>query len=81
VFNPFKSSDTELTQLNNQLVAAPASQADAIARQIQERLVDLAWFVPVVSTPLVTLYRSDVTGVNSGPQRNVPYVQEIQPAG
>jgi peptide/nickel transport system substrate-binding protein len=80
LFNPFKSADPTLAALNDRLVAAPTEQAPAIARQIQARLVDQAWFVPVVSTPLVTMYRSTVTGVNASPRRNVPYMNEIRPA-
>src|SRR6185437_17149757 len=52
-FNPFKSTDPTLTALNNQLVAAPAADASQIAQKMQARLVDLAWFVPVLATPLV----------------------------
>jgi peptide/nickel transport system substrate-binding protein len=80
LFNPFKSADSTLAALNDRLVAARGTEATEIARQIQTRLVDQAWFVPVVATPLVTMYRPTVTGVNASPRRNVPYMNEIRPA-
>jgi hypothetical protein len=47
---------------------------------MQDVLVSQAWFVPVVATPLVVLYSSQVTGVNATAERNVAYLTEIKPA-
>jgi peptide/nickel transport system substrate-binding protein len=79
-FNPFKTASAQLTALDNELNAAPAAAEPGIAQQIQSYLVSQAWFVPVVATPLVVLYRPDVTGVNATPQRNVVYMTEIRPS-
>jgi peptide/nickel transport system substrate-binding protein len=79
-FNPFKTRDPELDDLNEQLSAAPTAEAPAIARQVQALIVNDAWFVPVVATPLVVLYRSDVTGVTAEPERPVIYAPEIAPS-
>ena len=79
-FNPFKTASAQLTALDSELNAAPAAAEPGIAQQMQSYLVSQAWFVPVVATPLVVLYRPDVTGVNATPQRNVVYMTEIRPA-
>ena len=79
-FNPFKSASPQLATLDGQLSAASAVQAPAIARQMQAYLVQQAWFVPVVATPLVVLYGQQVTGVSATSARNVVYMTEIRPA-
>jgi len=80
LFNPFKTANPQLVTLDNELSAASAVEEPALARQMQAILVDQAWFVPVVATPLVVLYSQQVTGVNATPQRNVVYMTEISPA-
>jgi peptide/nickel transport system substrate-binding protein len=80
IFNPFKSASPQLSALDSELNAATAANEPALARDMQGFLVDQAWFVPVVATPLVVLYRSDVSGVEATPQRNVVYMTEIKPA-
>lgn len=80
-FNPFKTVDARLDDLNRRLSAAPTAQAPAIARQMQALTVRQAWFAPVVSTPLVVLYRPQVTGVTAAQERPVVYTPEIAPRG
>jgi peptide/nickel transport system substrate-binding protein len=79
LFNPLKAASTDLSRLYYKLIAAPGPQAAAIARQMQQLLVEQAWFVPVVATPLVVLYRPGVAGVNATTKRNVVYFNEIRP--
>lgn len=78
--NPFKSSDPRLEQINQKLVAASPEQAGKYARQMQEFLLDQAWFVNVEAAPLVVIYRPEVTGVNGTEQRDNIYTNEIRPA-
>jgi peptide/nickel transport system substrate-binding protein len=80
LYNPFKTTDSQLTTLDGELDAASSSAEPAIASQMQGVLVSQAWFVPVVATPLVVLYSSQVTGVNATAERNVAYMTEIKPA-
>lgn len=80
LFNPFKTASTQLTALDGELNAASAAEEPGIAEQMQSYLVSQAWFVPVVATPLVVLYRPDVTGVDATSRRNVVYMNEIRPA-
>ena len=81
LFNPFKSTNADLSGLYEQLIAAATDQAPAIARQMQKIVVEEAWFAPVVASPLVDLYRSDITGVTSTDFRVQEYTTEIRPAG
>jgi len=81
LFNPFKSSNAELSRLYYKLIATPTAKMPAVARQMQGVIVHQAWFVPVVATPLVVFYSKNVTGVNATPNRNVVYASEIAPAG
>jgi peptide/nickel transport system substrate-binding protein len=80
LYNPFKTTDSQLTTLDGELNAASPSAEPAIASHMQDVLVSQAWFVPVVATPLVVLYSSQVTGVNATAERNVAYLTEIKPA-
>lgn len=80
LFNPFKSTDSELSRLYYKLIATPTAKMPAVAQQMQAVLVHQAWFVPVVATPLVVFYSPHVTGVNATPRRNVIYASEIAPA-
>jgi ABC-type transport system substrate-binding protein len=80
LFNPFKSTNSDLTRLYYKLIATPTSKMPAVARQMQDVLVRQAWFVPVAATPLVVLYSPKVTSVNATSQRNVIYASEITPA-
>ena len=80
LFNPFKSTNSQLSKLYYKLIATPTAKMATVARQMQDVLVQQAWFVPVVATPLVVFYTPSVTGVNATPQRNVIYASEIAPA-
>jgi peptide/nickel transport system substrate-binding protein len=80
-WNAFKSQDPRLDALYAELIAAPPEQADAVARKMQRFLVEQAWYAPVVVTPLAHLHSKDVAGVTATPERVVPYVREIRPAG
>jgi peptide/nickel transport system substrate-binding protein len=81
LFNPFKSTNAELSRLYEQLIAAPSDQAPSIARKMQQIVVEEAWFAPVLASPLVDLYRSEIAGVTSTDFRVQEYTTEIRPAG
>jgi len=81
LFNPFKSTNAELSRLYDQLIAAPSDQAPSIARKMQQIVVEEAWFAPVLASPLVDLYRSEIAGVTSTDFRVQEYTTEIRPAG
>jgi peptide/nickel transport system substrate-binding protein len=63
LYNPFHSSDPQLTSLYSQAAAAdPASRAE-LNKKIIARLADQAWFVPVTFTPQFVFARSTVAGI------------------
>ncbi|MDR2294256.1 MAG: ABC transporter substrate-binding protein [Microbacterium sp.] len=61
VFNPLGSTDPEIERLYHEAIAAPADEARALYEQIQTKLVEEAWFAPVVFAP-VFLYAGDGVG-------------------
>jgi peptide/nickel transport system substrate-binding protein len=81
-FNPFRSSDPQLTDLYGRLAGAPPEQIGAMSRQIQQRLVDLAWFAPVGLAPLVYYADKSVDpgSLKTSPQAPIPPIAEIRPA-
>jgi hypothetical protein len=48
---------------------------------MQQIVVEEAWFAPVLASPLVDLYRSEIAGVTSTDFRVQEYTTEIRPAG
>lgn len=63
VFNGFKTADPTVERLYQQAAAAePKTRAD-LDRQIEEYLVDQAWFAPVAFAPVLYFSRSDLGGV------------------
>lgn len=81
-FNPFHYSDAELDSLYEQYNAASGEAGDDLARQINKRLVDQAWTLPVVGSPLPYYSVAEVTGVDAtSGNAGVPLFTEIRPAG
>jgi ABC-type transport system substrate-binding protein len=64
VFNPFQSSADDLNALFGQAAATDdeAQRAD-LDQQMQEYLVENAWFAPVTTTPFFYFTRTDLGGV------------------
>jgi peptide/nickel transport system substrate-binding protein len=81
-FNPFRSSDAQLTALYGRLAGAAPEQIGAMSRQIQQRLVDLAWFAPVGLAPLVYYADKSVDpkSLKTSPQAPIPPLTDIRPA-
>jgi len=77
---PFANTDTgPLTTLYNELLAAPPSKVDSIARQMQQYIVQQAWYINVSGTPLASFYSPKVTGVDATPARPFLYLREVAP--
>ena len=81
-FNPFKSTDPQLDALYKQYDAATPEEGAALEKQINARLVDLAWAVPVVGAPLSYYESSGVTGLETATAANsgVPLLTDLRPA-
>jgi ABC-type transport system substrate-binding protein len=64
VFNPFQSSSDDLTKLYAQAAATSGDTArGTLDSQIEDYLVENAWFAPVTTTPFFYFTRSDLGGV------------------
>jgi peptide/nickel transport system substrate-binding protein len=77
---PFKSTSPQLNNIYDQLITAPTSTEPTVAKEMQQYLVQNAWYLPVAATPLAEFYRSKITGVNATPQRNTDYDVEFASA-
>ena len=63
VFNGFHTDDPRVAELYTQAAAAdPETRAD-LDRQLQEYLVENAWFAPVAFSPVLYFSRADLGGV------------------
>ncbi|HEY3683054.1 MAG TPA: ABC transporter substrate-binding protein [Streptosporangiaceae bacterium] len=77
--NPFHSSDATLEGLDRRAAAADETTRAGLDRQIVRRVVDLAWFVPVVLSPQFLFTRPSVeAGARSG--QHLPPVTAWRPA-
>lgn len=75
--NPANSQfDTLLGQLNG----ASGKSVTSLAQQLQQVMVQQAWFVPVAATPLANFYRTSIAGVNGTAARPDAYILEYAPA-
>lgn len=63
VFNGFKTEDPEVMDLYTQAAAADAETRAELDRQLQEYLVENAWFAPVAFSPVLYFTRADLGGV------------------
>lgn len=80
-FNFFKTVDPELDELYNKYRAADEDAGAALQKQINERLVDQAWTVPVVGAPLSYYIAPGLTGFDAtSANAGVPLVTDLQPA-
>jgi peptide/nickel transport system substrate-binding protein len=62
-FNPFGSSDPQLQSLYTKAAGAPVIDRAALDRQIEQRVVNLGWFLPVSLSPVFDFARPAVAGV------------------
>lgn len=81
-FNPFGSTDPELTALYGSLADATPSQIVPRSQALERRLVDLAWFAPVGLAPLVYFADKAVApaSLQTSPQAPIPPITELRPA-
>ncbi|SDO41885.1 peptide/nickel transport system substrate-binding protein [Klenkia soli] len=72
VFNPFDSTDPQVQDLLGQAFAATGQQRTDLYEQANERLEQLAWVVPVISTQNIYYVAEDITGVTASVQNPNP---------
>ncbi|MGQ4383762.1 ABC transporter substrate-binding protein [Streptomyces sp. SAS_270] len=79
-FNPFHTSDAQLDALYKRYFAADEKDSAGLQKQINARLVNQAWALPVVGAPLSYYHAKGLTGLaattaNSG----VPWLTDLRP--
>ncbi|GAA1711693.1 ABC transporter substrate-binding protein [Fodinicola feengrottensis] len=67
VFNGFKTSSAPLIALYGQAAAAEPAARAGLDQQMQEYLVENAWFAPVAFTPVLYFGRADLGGLTVSP--------------
>ena len=68
VFNGFATDSPELAQLYADAAAAPPEERAGLDVQIQQYLVDEAWFAPVAFSPVFYYARTDLGGLSVSPE-------------
>jgi peptide/nickel transport system substrate-binding protein len=79
VFNPRKSEDPELTALYATLAGASEDERPAAAQAVQHRLIEQAWFAPVVFSPVFYYAAPDLGGLAVTPQSPIPNLVDWYP--
>lgn len=80
-FNWFGTVDPELDSLYQQYWTADEEAGLALQQQINQRLVDEAWTIPVVGAPLSYYVGSGLTGLDAtSANAGVPMITDLKPA-
>ncbi|BCW05714.1 ABC transporter substrate-binding protein [Arthrobacter sp. NtRootA1] len=80
-FNWFKTSDPKLDELYNKYRAADEKSGVELQKQINERLMDQAWTIPVVGAPLSYYLAPGLTGFDAtSANAAVPLFTDLRPA-
>lgn len=80
-FNPLHVSDPVLDALYAKYFVANETDGAALQKQINARLTEQAWAVPVVGAPLSYYTTKDVAGLEATPQNaGVPLLTDIRPS-
>lgn len=77
--NPFHSTDPTLENLDRQAAAADPATRARLDRQIVQRVVELAWFLPVCLEPIFLISRETVT-IGARPNQPLPGLNDWRPA-
>lgn len=81
-FNPFHTTDPELTKLYADYFATPAEEAKGLEKAINTRLVEQGWAVPVVGAPLAWYVADGYGGIEATTQNAaVPHLTELHAEG
>jgi len=71
VFNPMRSSDPVLIDLDRKAASASDADRPGLERRIIRRLVEQAWFVPVSLSPVFFFARDSVAGIRPTPAQPI----------
>jgi peptide/nickel transport system substrate-binding protein len=79
-YNPFHTASTQLAGLYQQEARSDGSQQVSLDQQIEDYLVNQAWFVPIVTIGLPYYATSAVTGTSTSAKAPLLELYEVQPA-
>ena len=79
-YNPFRTASASLASLYQQEARSSGSQQVLLDQQIEEYLVNQAWFVPVVTIGLPYYATSAVTGTTTSAKAPLLELYEVRPA-
>lgn len=80
-FNPFGSDDAELTALYARYFSTPEADAGDLEKQINARLVELGWTIPVLAAPLAFYVADGYTGLEATTRNAaVPNFTDLRPS-
>lgn len=79
-FNPFGSADPELEALYQQAAALDDASRAEVDQAIISRLVEQAWFLPVVFVPVFFFANDDVAGIEPTNHEPIPNPVHWRPA-
>ncbi|MGH3206716.1 MAG: ABC transporter substrate-binding protein [Trebonia sp.] len=79
-YNPFHTASASLASLYQQEALSSGAQQVLIDQQIEEYLVNQAWFVPVVTIGLPYYATSAVTGTTTSAKAPLLELYEVRPA-
>jgi peptide/nickel transport system substrate-binding protein len=72
VFNPFKTVDQQTQDLLGQAFATDGQERTDLYQQVNRRLGQLAWVVPVIATKNIYYVAEDITGVTASVENPNP---------
>lgn len=79
-FNPLKTTDAELQKLYDAAATAGDDERAKLDERIVRRLVEQAWFLPVVHAPKMFFASPDVAGVEASPALPIANLLDWRPA-
>jgi peptide/nickel transport system substrate-binding protein len=79
-YNPFHTASASLASLYQQEARSSGAQQVLLDQQIEEYLVNQAWFVPIVTIGLPYYATSAVTGTATSAKAPLLELYEVRPA-
>ena len=79
-YNPFHTASAQLATLYQQEARSDGTQQTSLDQQIEDYLVNQAWFVPIVTIGLPYYATSGVTGTSTSAKAPLLELYEVRPA-
>jgi peptide/nickel transport system substrate-binding protein len=79
VFNPFGNENPEVDALLATIQTGTDDEATAAAQELNQYLVENAWFAPFYRIQSLYVHKDDVS-IHMPIDTDIPYIYQIQPA-